>query len=334
MDVRQVTAYPTSLLNILTRTLNPSAIPVQAPTASTEYLAYLTSDLPSHYGAYTALDTPCPQGPFVTAFASIAPNDCIFYRISPPVSRIDCMCTSYQSAMISAIESDSGPLLCGSGILADLAIASATQAVRDVCAWRQGPQTVYTQTGLVPASYASQLSMEKSQLSELIRTQSHSFVPTYTTITPIFFATVTSTAITTHTVSGSGYRYSSGDCGPYRSAVHGCGTTSATQTAAPANAGYDNGYFDASSNKGLSSGAKAGIAVGVAAFVALLLIGVMLLSRRYNRRRAAATAAGTADPAPQVAEQRSAWKGKGPATHAKGVQAEGQPRPIGMPRWG
>lgn len=103
-------------------------------------------------------------------------------------------------------------------------------------------------------------------------------------------------------------------------------------TAEAGNSGYGYGYYD-DSHQGLSAGARAGIAVGVIAFVALLIAGALLLRRRSNRKR---TAAGAEAPelAPQSNAEKHAGKGNGPEMQTKGVRAVGQPRPIGMPRWG
>lgn len=149
-------SYDTSAFARYTATVPRSGgLPLKPPPASPAFLDYLTSILPSDSSAYKPLDTPCPGAAFETAFASIRTDECPYDIIDKPTDRINCMCDTYQSDMIATITSMK-PTLCGSsGPLAALAIASATQAVLDVCSNRPGyggaPVTYKTER--IPSSY-------------------------------------------------------------------------------------------------------------------------------------------------------------------------------------
>lgn len=102
----------------------------------------LTGYLPSIASAYTALDSPCPEIPFVVAVESaISECNVSSQRRGLPTGDFDgnlkCACETHSAAVIAAIGVPAEPTICGKGPLASLAIASATQAVRDACEYER-----------------------------------------------------------------------------------------------------------------------------------------------------------------------------------------------------
>lgn len=160
VKMQALPSIPTSPASVYVGTWNadgvPTRMPVQPPNAPSAFANYMTSVLPSQYSAYSALDSPCPQQPFVAAFGDIRTsyNECIFYLASPPISRIACMCTSFYQDMLDVVTA-SWPAQCGSGDLASIAIAKGTQAVADVCRWQSGGAATVPVTLPLDKSYAA-----------------------------------------------------------------------------------------------------------------------------------------------------------------------------------
>lgn len=189
------------------------------------------------------------------------------------------MCTSYLNDMISEIQS-AAPFACGSGVLAGLAIASATQAVSDLCAWDSsgGPQTI-------PAG---------------------AFSPTLYAFTPAPSYTPSPVGATTQSLGSYGYSHTSGGGVGYGyGTLSGSGTVGYYGSGRPygsystaqgaqqsGTSGSGPGYFGAfRQSSGLDPGAIAGITIG--GIVALLLVAALALGayrRRWKRRITAAAA--------------------------------------------
>lgn len=123
-------------------------------TAGSDFRSWITDYAPSTLSAYRPLDTPCPRALLTSAFADLSAGSCPVFMGDAPPERAYCICTSYSSDMVFAINdvARTRSWFCGQGVLASFAIASATQAVGDLCDYLTLGRKAYTLSTSTSAS--------------------------------------------------------------------------------------------------------------------------------------------------------------------------------------